>query len=241
MIEVKYLLIGVGDSLMGHTNLDTFIPEGTSSYMAQLNHKLGDDVYTIQCGYGGQTMTGSKTWIHQWAMNIHAFNQFPVAYVNKHQVKITPNTKIATVWQFGTNDARVWEDAKTLFKRMYELQLTKFNDGKHFVALIPSLWDSNACNQSKVNDEILQIDVTKIDHTNLNNKIYFSDKYHPNQLGVDMMVNNALPLLRSYFKGGVTPTPTPIPIPTNDIAKLLDENDRMLIDIKNNNNAIRKL
>ena len=231
MKELKRLVIMIGDSLIGHDNIYSFVPEYTGSYAYKLMKKLQTkgDVHLMVMGWGGTAMSHNHpspaysqgNWIYQKAVNIHQFNTLGKDYEDKYQVKITPDTKIATVFQYGTNDLGCWNICKPYFVNDYLGQLFRFNDGKHFVGLIPSLWSSDAHLQNEVNDHVKQVinqdGATLIDHRNVDNQALFNDMYHPNPLGNDIMANNAYKAVKPYLFGGAQPIPDPVP-DSNELA-----------------------
>lgn len=188
-----------------------FLPTG--GYADKLRKKLQthDKVWVMQMGYGARSISHNApnpltdNWIYQTAYNIHYFNQLSQQYTDKYNVKIDSTTKIATLWQFGSNDLGVWETVKNNFVADYVHQVRdRFDDGKDFISTIPAVLNPNGkLLQPIVNAKILEvIDITKsgmIDHRNISNPSLYGDEYHMNDAGAEVLADNAYKVLKPYF------------------------------------------
>jgi len=241
MKELKNLLILVGDSLIGNEDILSFVPKSGYPYLLMKKLQLKGDVYVMQMGTGGTAISHNapsycgNSWIHQNARNIHAFNNLTTAYQNTYNVKITSNTKIATIFQFGTNDLMAWSIVKNNFVNDYANELNRFNDGQNFISLIPNVWDNSGL-QNTVNNKIKEVaqtsDVNLIDHTNINDQKWFSDNYHLNLQGHEIQAQNAYSILKPYFFGSATPPIIPPIDNTQKIYELLNEIDILSLEIE---------
>jgi len=222
MKELKNLLIFVGPSYTGNNDINSFVPKKSGyCYWVMQKLQLVGDVYCMQMGYGGTTVTqgpqfcGNK-WIHQSARNIVRDRRFDPTknYEVTYQVKITSDTKIYTIFNFGGNETKDWGNLKNRFVSDYVSELNLFSNSKNFVCSTPKIWTGDDP-QILVNEkikEVVQISGAEfIDHSGINKIEYFcyatnpADQYHMNEVGQTIQADDVFKVVKPAIFGGTVP------------------------------------